>query len=232
MDSVTIDAASVGLSEAGFEVAVEVSGAAAALRLQETEFDLVVVDAVLPDVSGVALVRRIGAGDEVPAIVLGASSSEAERVLALEVGADDYVTKPFSPRELGSRGRAILRRVRREQLAERPVRTVGVLRVDLTRHEVAVGACSVDVTASEFRVLALLSGSPGRVFTRRQIMEHLWVGPYYGDGHAVDMHVLNLRRKIEADPTNPLRLLTVRGVGFRLVAPSGERAAPETPAEP
>jgi two-component system, OmpR family, response regulator RegX3 len=221
-ESDTLDAASLALRDAGFEVTVAASAAVALRGLQDSEFDLVVLDVMLPDSSGIDLLREIRAGGDVPVIMLGAGDSEAERVLGLELGADDYVTKPFSPLELASRGRAILRRGRREQLAARSVRAVGLLRIDLPRHEVMLGERSVDVTASEFRVLALLAGSPGTVFTRRQIMEHLWGGPYFGDGHPVDTHVLNLRRKVEADPTRPRRLLTVRGVGFKLVVPACE----------
>jgi DNA-binding response OmpR family regulator len=220
-DQGAVDAAAPALREAGFEVTVAASRAVAVRRLQATDFDLVILNVALPDASGIELLRELRAGGDVPVILLGAGS-EAERVLGLELGADDYIAKPFSPLELASRGRAILRRARREQFAAGSVRAVGSLQIDLPRHEVVLGDRSVDVTASEFRVLALLAGNPGTVFTRRQIMEHVWEGPYFGDGHPVDTHVLNLRRKIEADPTRPRRLLTVRGVGFKLVAPACE----------
>jgi DNA-binding response OmpR family regulator len=218
----SLDAASLALRDAGFEVTVAASRAMAVRGLQAAEFDLVVLNVMLPDASGIDVLREIRADRDVPVIMLGAGSSEAERVLGLELGADDYIAKPFSPLELAIRGRAILRRARPEQFAARSVRAVGSLQIDLPRHEVTLGEHSVDVTASEFRVLVLLSGSPGTVFTRRQIMEHVWEGPYFGDGHPVDTHVLNLRRKIEADPTRPRRLLTIRGVGFKLVAPACE----------
>lgn len=216
----TLDTASLALRAAGFEVTVAASGAAALQGLRDTEFDLV----VLADASGIDVLRQIRGRHDVPVIMVGAGASEAERVLGLELGADDYLAKPFSPLELASRGRAILRRVRREPAAARSVLAVGRLRIDVPRHEVAVGDVPVAVTASEFRVLALLAGSPGTVFSRRQIMEHVWGGAYFGDGHPVDTHVLNLRRKIEADPARPRRLLTVRGVGFKLVAPVCEAA--------
>jgi DNA-binding response OmpR family regulator len=215
-------AASLALREAGFEVTAAPSAAVALRRLRDARFDLVILDVMLHDGSGIDLLREIRASGDLPVIMLGAGDSEAERVLALELGADDYVTKPFSRLELASRGRAVLRRARREQFAGRAVRAVGSLRIDLPRHEVTLEDRSVDVTASEFRVLALLSDNPGTVFTRRQIMEHVWGGPYFGDGHPADTHVLNLRRKIETDSTRPQRLLTVRGVGFKLVAPAGE----------
>jgi two-component system response regulator RegX3 len=222
-----LDAASSALRNAGFDVTAAASGAMAVRGMEDSEFELVVLDVTLPDVSGIELLRQMRGEGDVPVIMLGPSDSEAERVLALELGADDYVTTPFSPRELASRGRAILRRRHRERIIASSIREVGSLRIDLPRHEVTLGERSVEVTASEFRILALLADSPGMVFTRRQIMEHVWQGPYFGDGHPVDTHVLNLRRKIEADASRPRRLLTVRGVGFKLVAPVGEM--PEQP---
>jgi DNA-binding response OmpR family regulator len=211
------------LVEAGLEVAVAPSGTIALQRLESDVLDLVILEVIPNTVSGIDLIREIReGGHDVPVIVLGAGESETERVLSLDLGADDYVTKPYSPRELASRSRAILRRVRRERVGAGSARSVGSLQIDLAMHEVSLGERLVDVTASEFRVLELLSSSPGKVFTRRQIMEHLWSGPYFGDGHPVDTHMVNLRRKIEIDPKRPSRLLTVRGVGFRLVAPMSE----------
>lgn len=215
----THEAVSRALSGAGFEVAVAVGRPAVLHHLRESGFDLVVLEVTWSGAREIDLIHEIRlSGDDVPIIVLGAVDSEAERVLSFDLGADDYLAQPFSPRELVSRSRALLRRVRRDGARPGPVRAVGNLRIDLARHEVSLGGRPVDVTASEFRLLELLSGNPGRVFTRHEIMEHLWAGPYFGDGHPVDTHMLNLRRKIELDPTQPSRLLTVRGVGFRLVA--------------
>jgi two-component system response regulator RegX3 len=212
------------LAEAGFEVAVARSRGAAMLRLQQSGVDLVVLELTWSGAREIDLIREIRvSGDDVPIIVVGADDSEAERVLSLDLGADDYVAKPFSSRELASRSRAILRRVRREPVEARSFRAVGLLRIDLARHEVFLADRPIDITTSELRVLELLSSIPGKVFTRQQIMEHLWSGPYFGDGHPVDTHMLNLRRKIEEDPTRPRRLLTVRGAGFRLVAPADEQ---------
>jgi len=216
------------LAEAGFAVAVETSGAGALLRLRQGGFDLVVLEVTWSGAGGIDLIQRIRAdGNDVPIIVLGAWDSEAELVLSLDLGADAYVAKPVSPRELVSLSRAILRRVRRDPAEAGPIRTVGLLRIDLAAHEVFLGERPVDITASELRVLELLSSSPAKVFTRQQIMEHLWAGPYYGDGHPVDTHMLNLRRKLEDDPTQPKRLLTVRGAGFRLVAPADDASLTE-----
>jgi DNA-binding response OmpR family regulator len=216
------------LAEAGFEVAVETSGAGALLRLRQGGFDLVVLEVTWSGAGGIDLIQRIRAdGDDVPIIVLGAWDSEAELVLSLDLGADAYLAKPVSPRELVSLSRAILRRARRDPAEAGSIRTVGLLRIDLAGHEVFLGERRVDVTASELRVLELLSSSPAKVFTRQQIMEHLWAGPYYGDGHPVDTHMLNLRRKLEDDPRQPKRLLTVRGAGFRLVAPAADASLTE-----
>lgn len=191
-DPTTRDATSVALLEAGFEVSMAASGTAAVVTMEAAAPDLIVLGALFRDRSYLDVLREIQARDDVPVIMLGARSSDAERILAVELGAVDDAAKPTW--------------------------TVGPLRIDLARHEVTLGDRPIDVTASEFRLLALLGGRPGAVFRRRQIMEHLWAGPYFGDGHPVDTHVLNLRRKIEADPSRPKRLLTVRGVGFKLVA--------------
>jgi two-component system response regulator RegX3 len=139
-------------------------------------------------------------------------------VLGLELGADDYVTKPFSTPELVSRIRALLRRRELDQTTKAVVMQLGGIKLDLARHVVEVDGNPVQLTPSEFRVLTLLAEEAGRVLTRRQIMEHLWQSPYVGDERASDVHISNLRRKIERDPTNPDRIVTVRGVGYKLIA--------------
>jgi two-component system response regulator RegX3 len=151
--------------------------------------------------------------------MLTAKDAEIDRVLGLELGADDYVTKPFSSAELVSRLRSILRRreLDRSEAGGAPLE-VGGLRVDLTRHEVTVDGEPVAVTQSELRILALLASEPGRVVSRREVMQHLWQTDFVGDEHACEVHVSNLRRKIEADPANPQRILTVRGAGYKLAA--------------
>lgn len=217
------DTMSRALREAGFEVN-EVPTVSAALEAARGDrFDLAVLDAVLPDVSGVDAVRALRDHVDLPLIVITSKDSDVERVLYLELGADDCLTRPFSLLELVSRGRAVLRRQARQESRRPAVLDVGALRVDVARREVSLHDRPIDVTPSEFEVLALLGSSPGRVFSRREIMQHLWSGPYFGDGHASDMHVLNLRRKLEADPARPVRLLTARAVGFKLVAPEDER---------
>jgi two-component system response regulator RegX3 len=150
-------------------------------------------------------------------LMLTARDAELDRVVGLEAGADDYVTKPFSAAELVSRTRAILRRREFDRSEGATVRKVGGVLIDLTRHEVLVDDKPVALTPSEFRILTLLSERPEHIFSRREIMEHLWHSSHVGDQHACEVHVSNLRRKIEADAENPTRLLTVRGFGYKLV---------------
>jgi DNA-binding response OmpR family regulator len=146
--------------------------------------------------------------------MLTARDAEVDRVLGLEIGADDYVTKPFSVTELGSRVRALLRR--RDLDRGHVVQRVGDLVIDVSRHSATLGDKPLQLTRSEFRVVTLLASDPGRVFTRDELVEHLWEGDFDGDRRAIDVHMSNLRRKLEEDPRNPRRLQTVRGVGYRL----------------
>jgi len=169
-------------------------------------------------VSGVEVCRTLRGESTIPILMLTAKDSELDRVVGLEVGADDYVTKPFSMAELMSRVRAILRRRRLDLEGADPVRRIGSLDLDLVRHEVKIDGQTIRLTPSEFRLLAFLASEPERVFSRREIMQHLWQSDYVGDERASDMHVSNLRRKIETDPDDPKRIVTVRGVGYKLVA--------------
>jgi DNA-binding response OmpR family regulator len=154
----------------------------------------------------------------VPIIMLSARDAEAERVLALEVGADDYVTKPFSELELLSRVRAILRRRELDRRGSMTVRRLGGLSLDVLKHEVVADGRPVALTPSEYNLLALLAEQPERVFTRREIMQHLWQSSYVGDERACDAHVSTLRRKLERDPLHPERIITVPSFGYKLVA--------------
>jgi two-component system response regulator RegX3 len=172
---------------------------------------------MMPRMSGLDVCRTLRGESDVPIIMLTARDAEVDRVLGLELGADDYVTKPFSTAELASRVRALVRRRELDRSGGRAgvVEAAGI-RIDLVRHEVAVDDRPVQLTASEFKVLQLLVGEPDRVFSRRQIMEHLWLSPFVGDVRACDVHISNLRRKIEADPKLPRRIVTVREVGYKL----------------
>jgi DNA-binding response OmpR family regulator len=208
------------LEEAGFDVASAPDSAAACGLFDSFAPDLVVLDVMLAGGdSGLDLCRDLRARSRVPIVMLSARSEELDRVLGLELGADDYVTKPFSPRELVSRVKAHLRRT--GELAEPAaggVVTLGDLSIDLEGHEVAVSGQEKHLTPTEFRILALLAGHPGRLYTREAILNHLWNGGFIGDARAVDVHVHNIREKIEADPSSPQHLVTVRGEGYRLKA--------------
>ena len=203
------------LGSEGWDVETVGDGETALARALGEPFDLVILDVMMP---GLSVCRRLRAESGVPILVLTARDAEVDRVLGLELGADDYVTKPFSVAELVSRVRAILRRRELDRRSDAAgVVEVGGIRLDLMRHRVVVDGRTLDLTPSEFRILALLASEPERVFTRRQIMEHLWESPYVGDERACDVHVSNLRRKVERDPGNPERIVTVREVGYRLV---------------
>jgi two-component system response regulator RegX3 len=200
----------------GFEVAESGDGAEA-LEIAGDDFDVVILDLGLPTVSGTEVLRRLRAAGPVPIIVLTALCTESDRVLGLELGADDYVTKPFSMAELMSRVRALLRRCELEAARSQPVRIVGGLHIDLGRHQVAVDGRSVYLTASQFKLLALLAEHPGDVVSRNDIMHRLWDSDFVGDEHVCDVHISNLRHKIERDSAHPQRVVTIRGVGYKLV---------------
>jgi two-component system, OmpR family, response regulator RegX3 len=206
------------LEHDGFQVASVAEGQAALDLARSNTFDVVILDVMLPGMSGIDVCRTLRNESDVPIVMLTARDAEVDRVLGLELGADDYVTKPFSTAELTSRVRAILRRreLDREPRSRSEVRVGGVV-VDLARHAVTVDGREVPMTPSEFRLLLLLANEPDRVFTRQQIMEHLWQTPYVGDTRACDAHISNLRRKIERDPAHPERIVTVRETGYKLI---------------
>ena len=209
------EAVAYSLHAEGFEVEERESGAGALDAVSASPFDLVVLDVMLGDVSGVEICRRIRATADVPILMLTARTEEADVVLGFEAGADDYVPKPFSMRELISRTRAILRRRELDRAGGERARVAGDVEIDLLRHEVTVGGRPVRVTPTELRLLSLLA-SADRSFTRREILEHVWETTFVPDERSCDVHIANLRRKIEDDPADPRRVLTVRGVGYRL----------------
>jgi two-component system response regulator RegX3 len=206
------------LERDGFEVDTVTTGQAALDAARATRYDLVVLDVMMPEMSGLDVCRIVRAESDVPIIMLTAKDAEIDRVLGLELGADDYVTKPCSLAELVSRVRALQRRrdLDREGATVSTTLHHGGLTIDLARHAVLVDETPVAVTPSEFKVLSLLASRPGEVFSRRQIMEHLWDSTYVGDARACDVHIANLRRKIEPDPAHPTRIVTVREAGYRL----------------
>jgi DNA-binding response OmpR family regulator len=179
-------------------------------------FALVIVDILFPEVGGLEGCRRIRDSSDVPIVIVTKRASEADRVLGLEAGADDYVSDPFSLAEMISRVRAILRRRQIDRAGERPVRHVGGVVIDLAAHEVTRDGEAVSLTPTEFRLMALLSEEPGRAFSPREILSRVWCTRYVGAEGACKAHVSNLRHKVERDPAHPTRIVTVRGVGYAL----------------
>jgi len=205
------------LVDAGFRVSSARSGEEALRLVRSVVPDLIVLDLGLPGVDGLDVARTVRRTSSVPIIVLTARSDETDRVVGLELGADDYVVKPFSPRELLARIRAVLRRSLAAGDDARPF-VVGGLTVDPQQRSVEVDGRPAQLTATEFDLLARMASAPGRVFTRSQLMEVIHGVTVDAGARAIDAHVKNLRRKIETEPHRPRRLLTVHGVGYRLVA--------------
>jgi two-component system response regulator RegX3 len=210
------DAVEYALRNEGFDVEGAADGEAGLRAALEAPYDVVVLDLMLPRMSGTEVCRRLRAGSAVPIIMLTAKGGELDRVLGLEIGADDYVTKPFSMAELIGRIRAIVRRRELDRSGAASVVRVGGIKLDPIRHEATVEGELKRLTPSEFKLLMLLAQEPERVFSRREIMQHLWDSTYVGDQRACDIHISNLRHKIEPDPANPIRVLTVRGIGYKL----------------
>jgi DNA-binding response OmpR family regulator len=210
------EAVGYALRGAGYEVDIVGDGNEGLTATRERPFDLMVLDLMLPGLPGLDVCRAVRAESDLPIVMLTARDGELDRVLGLEIGADDYVTKPFSVAELVSRVRALLRR--RDLDRGHVVQRVGDLVIDVSRHSATLHDKPLQLTRSEFRVITLLASEPGRVFTRDELVEHLWEGDFDGDRRAIDVHMSNLRRKLETDPRNPRRLQTVRGLGYRLNA--------------
>lgn len=190
-------------------------------KIQQEHPDLILLDLMLPGLDGLEICRRTRQNKttrDIPIIMLTAKAEEADRVLGLESGADDYVTKPFSPRELVARVRAVLRRVDNTfaDAEERETITLGPIKMDLRQHKVLVKNQEVELTPKEFDLLHLLLSHPGRAFSREYLLENLWGYEFFGDTRTVDVHVRRLRQKIEEDPAQPYWLETVRGVGYRI----------------
>jgi two-component system response regulator RegX3 len=210
------DAVGYALRSEGFEVATAADGETGLRAALEETFDVVVLDLMLPEMSGMEVCRRLRGESAVPVIMLTAKGAELDRVLGLEIGADDYVAKPFSMAELVGRIRAIIRRRALDRSGAVSIIRVGGLELDPIRHQVKVEGEQKRLTPSEFKLLLLLAEEPERVYSRREIMQHLWDSSYVGDQRACDIHISNLRQKIEPDPAHPLRVLTVRGIGYKL----------------
>ena len=216
-DPGVLDVVAFTLRREGYDVDEERDGVSALAAARAHDYDIVILDVMLPQMSGTDVCRALRAESDVPIVMLTARDAERDRVSGLELGADDYVTKPFSMAELMSRVRAILRRCELESSRGAPVRMIGGVQIDLGRHQVRVDGRSVYLTASQFKLLALLAEHPGEVVSRQAIMRRLWDSEYAGAEHVCDVHVSNLRHKIERDPSHPQRIMTMRGVGYILI---------------
>jgi DNA-binding response OmpR family regulator len=205
------------LERDGFRVVQARDGEEALARFAQERIDLVVLDVMLPKLDGLEVCKRLRVSSTVPIIMLTARDDELDKVLGLELGADDYITKPFSIREFRSRVRALLRRAAipaGARAAEEAIEVDG-LRIDLARRDVEVGGRPVQLTYVEFELLRTLASNPGRVYTRELLLQALWGGSDYREPRTIDVHVRHLREKLERDPSEPEFILTVRGVGYR-----------------
>ncbi len=211
------DALSFMLRKEGFSVAIASTGPDALAQFAREPADLVLLDLMLPGMSGTDVCRSIRAKSRVPIIMVTARDSELDKVLGLELGADDYVTKPFSSRELVARIRAVLRR-NVDDFDDSPVVEAGPVRIDPERHHVTVAGESVAMPLKEFDLLEYLVRNAGRVLTRGQLIDRIWGSDYVGDTKTLDVHIKRLRAKVEADPSHPVHLLTVRGLGYKFDA--------------
>ncbi|WP_405144395.1 response regulator transcription factor [Sphaerisporangium sp. NBC_01403] len=209
------DALSYMLRKEGFEVAVAATGPEALDTFDRSGADLVLLDLMLPGLPGTEVCRSLRQRSKVPVIMLTAKDSEIDKVVGLELGADDYVTKPFSSRELVARIRAVLRRQGDAEEIEQAVLAAGPVRMDVDRHIVAVRGRQVQLPLKEFELLEVLLRNAGRVLTRGQLIDRVWGADYVGDTKTLDVHVKRLRAKVEADPSNPRCILTVRGLGYK-----------------
>jgi two-component system response regulator ResD len=204
------------LKQEGFRVIEAADGAAALELLGREKPDLLVLDIMLPEVDGWEVCRRVRAFSQVPIIMLTARDAEVDRIVGLEIGADDYLVKPFSPRELVARVKAVLRRSQSPQPEETPkLLKVGDLNIDPARRKVTRGKSEINLTTKEFDLLHLLAVNRGIVFTRERLLERVWGYDYAGDTRTVDVHLRHLREKLEKDPAQPVYLLTVWGVGYK-----------------
>ena len=205
------------LQAEGFDVADVASGEAALLHLGASTPDLIILDIGMPGMDGFTVLQELRKTSEIPVIMLTARTEEIDRVMGLTIGADDYVTKPFSPRELVARIRAVLRRGRIDRTDDETISFDG-LSLDLSGRQVKVDESVVDLSALEFDLLAALASAPGRVFTREQLLERVWGWDYFGAERVVDVHIGNLRKTLRDDANNPRFIATVRGVGYKFVA--------------
>jgi two-component system response regulator RegX3 len=224
-----VDALEVALRREGFATSVATDGPSALVRFDEVQPDLVLLDLMLPGMSGVDVCRQIRARSRTPVIMVTAKDSELDTVVGLEVGADDYVTKPYGLRELIARIRAVLRRVGNEGdeaaiAVDQDVLEVGDVRLDAGRRELTVRGGLVPIPRKEFELLEAMMSRAGRVITRETLLDQVWGLDYVGDSKTLDVHVKRLRSKVEVDPSNPQHITTIRGVGYRFETEQKGRA--------
>jgi len=211
-----VKALSFNLEKEGFRVEQAYDGEEALKKVFEVKPDIVVLDLMLPEVDGFEVCRRIRKKLEIPIIMLTARSEDIDKVLGLELGADDYLTKPFNSRELVARIKAILRRSTVREEEARKLIQIGRLQVDLLQHRVRLGEQEVALTSKEFALLSFLAANAGNVYSREQLLEQVWGYDYYGDVRTVDVHIRHLREKLEKDPGNPELVITVWGTGYKV----------------
>jgi two-component system response regulator RegX3 len=212
------DALQFMLSREGFDVVLAADGAEGMKQFDAKNPDIVLLDLMLPEVSGTEVCKYIRTKSNVPVIMLTAKDTEIDKVVGLELGADDYVTKPFSTRELLARIKAVLRRGSDIEIDTVGMIEGGPIRMDVERHALTVNGEAVAMPLKEFELLEFLMRNSGRVLTRGQLMDRIWGSDYVGDGKTLDVHVKRIRSKIEPDPANPVYLTTVRGLGYRFEA--------------
>ena len=212
------EALSYVLRKEGFDVAIAETGPDALTEFERGGADIVLLDLMLPGLSGTEVCRQIRQTSSVPIIMVSAKDTEVDKVVGLELGADDYVTKPYSPRELVARIRAVLRRGTTDEIDDSGALEAGHVRMDVDRHVVSVNGETIKLPLKEFELLEYFLRNPGRVLTRGQLIDRVWGADYVGDTKTLDVHVKRLRAKIEADPANPVSLTTVRGLGYKLDA--------------
>ena len=207
------------LRREGYEVAVAETGPAALAQFDKNGADLVLLDLMLPGLSGVDVCRQLRQRSSVPVIMLTAKDSEIDKVVGLEIGADDYVTKPYSSRELLARIKAVMRRLAEPEELVPPTLEAGPVRMDVERHTVTVSGLATSLPLKEFELLEMLLRNAGRVLTRGQLIDRVWGADYVGDTKTLDVHIKRLRSKVEEDPYNPVHIVTIRGLGYKFDVP-------------
>jgi two-component system response regulator RegX3 len=214
------EALSFLLEKEGYSTVVAETGKQGLDAFKSDNFDLVLLDLMIPEVSGIDVCRTIRTASAVPIIMLTAKDSEIDKVVGLELGADDYVTKPYSSRELVARIKAVLRRgsLDGDATESTSVHSIAGIKMDIERHQVTVNDAAINLPLKEFELLEFLMRNAGRVLTRGQLIDRVWGGDYYGDTKTLDVHIKRLRSKIEVDPANPLLIQTIRGLGYKFEA--------------